>query len=178
MASIIDWTHANGRSQATHRGIHIIASAVVGVQKAYEWRAYRGEITAANQVGVGITSSLNKARLEAEQFAREQAELPAPESTPKATTQPGKLERGSAVVFRKGRTHIRLLLAIVVDVTAVPVGRPGPNRLRFTLKPARIADGVPQAIECFATVDGIRASVLKPYDETTHGGNLAKWRVL
>lgn len=172
--NIIDWTQKDGRSTATHRGIHLIANPILGGN--FEWRAYRGEIAAANQVGQGIEGGLNKARLGAERFARNLAELPAPESTPKATT-PAKLERGQAVVFRKGRTHVRLLLAIVVDVTAVPVGPPGPNQLRYTLKPARIQDGYPAAIECFATVDDIRASALEPYNEATHGGNLAKWRV-
>ncbi len=177
MAAIIDWTHAHGVSTASHEGIFLTAAAVIGRPRSFEWRAYRGVRCAGNQVRQGISDSLNKARLEAEQFARDLAEHPTPESTPTKPTT-AKLERGQAVVFRKGRTHIRLLLAIVVEVTAVPVGPPGPNRHRYILKPARIQDGYPAAIECAATVDDIRASALVPYDETTHGGNLAKWRVL
>jgi len=60
----------------------------------------------------------------------------------------------------------------------VPVGPPGPHRWRYNIKPARIQDGHPAAIQAFRWLTDIRPAQLEPYDETTHGGNLAWWKVL
>jgi len=66
----------------------------------------------------------------------------------------------------------------VAHISVAAVGLPGPHRYRYNVKPARIQDVCPVPIEAFRWLTAIRGDQLEAYDETTHGGNLAKWKVL
>lgn len=171
MATNTEWLRRGNTYFASYRG------RVAKVQKADGQHFARIYNSDGKQLAVLSRPTHSGAKAAALTAIDELADQPSPESTPKATTRAKKFERGQAVVLRKGRKHTRQLLAIIADFSVVPEGLPGPHRYRYMLTPARIHNGVPVAIECFAWVRGVKGDQLEAYDEATHGGNLAKWRV-